>query len=198
MDLSGGTLRVNRGDKAHVEEGDIYLSPIELVSRLENAIRKELPNGKVVLYDPSASDGRLLQPFQKDKTFTIVNRDIFPRNKSVKKHDYLTDSSKRPTEAKGKHMMIVFNPPFDLPNKVKKQLNEYNGMTAFVNKSSKIMEVGEKVISIANHNMSNINKIQYVNPYMHLKTEYIRLSPHKFVKFDKKNNRPYRNKKAKM
>jgi hypothetical protein len=195
MLLSGGSLRVNR-DKAHVEEGDIYLSPIELVSRLEQAIRNELPNGKTVLYDPSASDGRLLRPFEQDHDITIVNRDIFPRHPSVQEHNYLNDSSKRPKEAKGEHMMIVFNPPFELPSKVKNTLKEYNGMTAFVNKSFKIMKVGEKVISIANHNMSNINKIQKVNPFMHLKTEYIRLNPHKFVKFDKKNNSPYRNKRG--
>ena len=146
-----------------IKHGDVYFSPPRLVAILKNVIEDTIKDESIVLYDPSAADGRLLRPFETSRP--TFNGDIKPLRNHVEKRDFIKNPM-RPKLAQTRPLALVFNPPFSLTT-------SKNGVAAFLEKAETIMRDGEYAIVIAPHTVSNVNNLLKIPKALHLKKEYI-------------------------
>lgn len=152
-----------------IAKGDVYLTPPEVVTALQKIIQRFVTDD-TVLYDPTAADGRLLQPFE--ATHRVINTDIEPREKIGQVEVEQVDFLKRGTRPGNKErMMFVFNPPFGDA-----------GVPRFVNQAATFLKPREYLVVIAGHASSNYNNLGKIDSTLHLREEHYIIGRTKFVK----------------
>ena len=143
--------------------GDVYLSPPELVDDLTTILKRVINTSRApdMLWDPAAADGRLLKHFE-NSGYEVKQTDLVPMRDTVQRLDFL-QQPKRPV-GNDKNLMMVFNPPFALTK-------QRNGIRMFLNQSARMLAPNEYVVCIAPITFSNYNVLGSVDKHLHLVEE---------------------------